>query len=76
MERNGLPMLCVRDATPLAEEVTGSKRLDIIGTGQLALGWWVQWGGGMGTRNDADLCRHLSDWRFSKVCILLIVPVG
>ncbi len=42
-------------------------------------------GVGMGTGNEregggifftADLCRHLSHWRFSKVCILLIVPVG
>jgi hypothetical protein len=42
-------------------------------------------GGGMGTGNEgegggvfftADLCRHLSHWRFSKVCILGIVPVG
>jgi hypothetical protein len=32
----------------LAEEVTLSKRPDIIGPGQLALGWWVRWGGGMG----------------------------
>ena len=66
--RNGterIPMLCARDATPLAEEVTGSKRPDIIGPGQLALGWWVRWGGGMGTGNEregggifftADLC--------------------
>jgi hypothetical protein len=38
-ERNGLPMLCARDAMPLAEEVTGSKRPDIIGPGQLVLGW-------------------------------------
>ena len=80
-----MPMLCARDAMPLAEEVTGSKRPDIIGPGQLALGWWVRWGGGMGTGNEgegdgilftADLCRHLSHWRFTKVCILLIVPVG
>jgi hypothetical protein len=27
----------------IAEEVTGSKRPDIIGPGQLALGWWVRW---------------------------------
>ncbi len=41
--------------------------------------------GGMETGNEregggifftADLCRHLSHWCFSKVCILLIVPVG
>jgi hypothetical protein len=40
-ERNGterIPMLCARDGTPLAEEVTGSKRPDIIGPGQLTLG--------------------------------------
>ena len=43
-----IPMLCARDATPLAEEVTGSKRPDIIGPGQLALGWWVRWGEGWG----------------------------
>jgi hypothetical protein len=65
-ERNGMvPMLCARDATPLAEEVTGSKRPDIIGPGQLALEWWVRWGGGMGTGSEregggvfftADLC--------------------
>jgi hypothetical protein len=45
----------------------------------------VRWGGGMGTGNEGegggvffttDLCRHLSHWRFSKVCILGIVPVG
>ncbi len=63
MER--IPMLCARDATPLAEEVTGSKRPDIIGPGQLALRWWVRWGGGMGTGSEregggvfftADLC--------------------
>ena len=63
MER--IPMLCASDVTPLAEEVTGSRRPDIIGTGQLALGWWVRWGGGMGTGNEregggvfftADLC--------------------
>jgi hypothetical protein len=47
-------MLCARDATPLAEDVTGSKRPDIIGPGQLALGWWVRWGGGMGTGNERD----------------------
>ncbi len=41
-----IPMLCTRDGTPLAEEVTGFKRPDIIGPGQLALGWWV--GGGEG----------------------------
>jgi hypothetical protein len=40
-----IPMLCARDGTPLAEEVTGSKRPDIIGPGQLVLGWWVRWGG-------------------------------
>jgi hypothetical protein len=54
-----------RDGTPLAEEDTGSKRPDIIGPGQLALGWWVRWGGGMGTGSEregggvfftADLC--------------------
>ncbi len=39
------PMLCARDGTPLAKEVTGSKSPDIIGPGQLALEWWVQWGG-------------------------------
>jgi hypothetical protein len=33
-----IPMLCASDATPLAEEVTGSKRPDIIGPGQLVLG--------------------------------------
>ncbi len=78
-------MLCARDATPLAEEVTGSKRPDIIGSGQLALGWWVRWGGGMGIGNErerggvfftGDLCRHLSHWRFLKICVLPIVPVG
>jgi hypothetical protein len=55
----------------------------------LVLGSWCWDGGykgeGMGTGNEgegggifftADLCRHLSHWRFSKVCILLIVPVG
>ncbi len=41
-EWNGLPMLCARDATPLAEEVTGSK-----GPISLALGSWC-WGGGYG----------------------------
>jgi hypothetical protein len=40
-----IPMRSARDATPLAEEVAGSKRPDIIGPGQLALGWWVRWGG-------------------------------
>jgi hypothetical protein len=49
-----LHMLCARDGTPLAEEVTRSKRPDIIGPGQLALGWWVQWGGGMGTGNERE----------------------
>jgi hypothetical protein len=34
-----------RDGTPLAEEVTGFKRPDIIGPGQLALGWWIRWRG-------------------------------
>jgi hypothetical protein len=46
--RNGMervPMLCARDATPLAKEVRGSKRPDIIGPGQLGLGWWELWGG-------------------------------
>jgi hypothetical protein len=37
-----IPMLCARDATPLAEEVTGSK-----GPISLALGSW-HWGGGNG----------------------------
>ncbi len=66
--RNGterVPMLCARNVTALAEEITGSKRPNIIGPGQLALGWWVQWGGGMGTGSvgegggvffTADLC--------------------
>jgi hypothetical protein len=44
MER--IPMLCARDTMPLAEEVTGSKRPDIIGPGQLALGGG--YGGGKG----------------------------
>ena len=35
-----IPMLCARDATPLAKEVTGSK-----GPISLALGSWC-WGGG------------------------------
>jgi hypothetical protein len=35
-------MLCARDATPLAEEVTGSK-----GPISLAVGSW-RWGGGYG----------------------------
>jgi hypothetical protein len=46
-ERNAterIPMLCAMDATPLVKEVTGSKGLDIIGSGQLALGWRVRWG--------------------------------
>ncbi len=53
-EQNGTDFYAgrARDATPLAEEVTGSKRPDIIGPGQLALGWWVRWGGGMGTGNE------------------------
>ena len=42
-------------------------------------------GGGMGTGNEregggvfftADLCRNLSHWHFSKVCVLSIGPVG
>jgi hypothetical protein len=37
-----IPMLCARDATPLAEEVTGSK-----GPISFALGSW-RWGGGYG----------------------------
>jgi hypothetical protein len=56
----------------------------------LALGSW-RWGGGYGGGEGwglggeregggvfftTDLCRHLSHWRFSKVCVLLIVPVG
>jgi hypothetical protein len=49
-----IPTLCARDATTLADEVTGSKRPDIIGPGQLALGWWVRWGGGMGTGSDSE----------------------
>ncbi len=56
-EQNGterFPMLCARNATQLAEEVTGSKRPDIIGPGQLALGWWVQWGGGMEPGNERE----------------------
>jgi hypothetical protein len=43
-----IPMLCARDSTPLDEEVTGSKRPDIIGPGELALGLWVRWGEGWG----------------------------
>ncbi len=60
-----IPMLCARDGTPLAEEVTGSK-----GPISLALGSWrcggrYCGGGGMGTGNEregggifftADLC--------------------
>ncbi len=49
-----IPMLCTRDGTPLAEEVTGFKRPDIIGPGQLALGWWVRWGGGMGSGSERE----------------------
>ncbi len=52
-ERNG-SYLFARDSTPLVEEVTGSKRPDIIGPGQLALGWWVRWGGGMGTGSEGE----------------------
>ncbi len=37
-----IPKLCARDATPLAEKVTGSK-----GPISLALGSW-RWGGGYG----------------------------
>ncbi len=63
-ERNGFHALR-QGRLPLAEKVTGSKRPDIIGPGQLALGWWVRWGGGMGTGREregggvfftADLC--------------------
>jgi hypothetical protein len=49
-----IPMLCARGGTPLAEEVTVSKRPDIIGPRQLALGWWEQWGGGMGTGSERE----------------------
>ncbi len=38
------------------------------------------WGLGMKGRGVAffflGMCRHLSHWRFSKVCILLIDPKG
>ena len=30
------------------------QRPDIIGSGQLALGWWVRWGGGMGTGSERE----------------------
>jgi hypothetical protein len=77
-------MLCARDATPLAEEVTGSKRPGIIGPGQLGLGWCVRWGGGTETGNEREgvayflpqTCADIyHSGVFSKVCILLIVPV-
>jgi hypothetical protein len=47
-------VLCARDGTSLDAEVTGSKRPDIIGPGQLALGWWVRWEGGMGTGSERE----------------------
>ena len=49
--RNGterVPMLCARNATALAEEITGSK-----GPISLALGSW-RWGGGCGEGRDGD----------------------
>ncbi len=49
--RNGterIPMLCARDGTPLAEEITGFK-----GPISLALGSW-RWGGGCGGGRDGD----------------------
>jgi hypothetical protein len=49
-----IPMLCARDSMPLAEDFTGSKRPDIIGPGQLAPGWWVRWGEGMGTGSERE----------------------
>ncbi len=44
-------MLCAREGTPLAEEVTGSKRPDIIGP----VIW--RWGGGYGGGGGGD-----GDW--------------
>jgi hypothetical protein len=61
------------------------QKADISGPGQLALGWWVRWGGGMGTGNEREgvayflpqTCADIYHTGvFSKVCILLIVPVG
>jgi hypothetical protein len=80
-----IPMLCARDGTPLAEEVTGSKRPDIIGPGQLALGGGYGGGEGWGLgvkgrgvayflpQTCADIYHTMA---FFKVCVLLIVPVG
>ena len=86
MERNErIPMLCARDATPLAEEVTGSK-----GPISLALGSW-RWGGrysggegwGLGVKGRGvayflpQTCADIYHTGvFFKVCVLLIVPVG
>jgi hypothetical protein len=80
--RNGterIPMLCARDVTPLAEEVTGSKGLI-----SLALGSW-RWGGGYGGGEGWGLGvkGRGGGWHIfyrrpvlTKVCVLLIVPVG
>ncbi len=47
-------MLCARDTTTLAEEVTGSKRPDIMGPGQLALVVVGTVGEGMGTGSETE----------------------
>ncbi len=47
----------------------------VVGTVEGRDGDW-EWKGGGGVFFIADLCWHLSHWRFSKVCVLLIVPVG
>jgi hypothetical protein len=86
-ERNGLPIgYTVRQGR---HNHWPRRSHDPKGPISLVLGSWCWDGGykgeGMGTGNEgegggifftADLCRHLSHWRFSKVCILLIVPVG
>ena len=86
MERNGTDSYALRQGRLLlAEEVTGSKRPDIIGPGQLALGWWVQWGGegwglGMKGRGVAyflpQTCADIYHTGVFQKCILLLVPVG
>ncbi len=73
-------MLCARDGTPLAEEVTGFKRPDIIGPGHLALGWWVRWGEGWGLgvigRGVAYFLPQTCADIYHTGIFLLIVPVG
>jgi hypothetical protein len=84
-EPNGLPVLYARGATAIGRGGHLIQKARYHWPWAVGAGVVGTVGGGMGTVNEgegggvfftADLCPHLSHWRFSKVCMLLIPPVG